>query len=921
MSSKLSFEGRVVVVTGAGGGLGKVYALEYAKRGAKVVVNDLGGSLGGSGHDKRAADLVVGEIRKSGGTAVANYDSVSGGGSNIVKTAIDHFGRVDVVINNAGILRDVSFAKMSAEQFAQVVDVHLNGAYELSHAAWPYMLKQKFGRIINTASPAGLYGNFGQANYAAAKLGLVGLAETLSKEGLKYDIRANVIAPLASSRMTEDILPAHILKQLGPEKIAPLVLYLTHESCKVTNSIFELAGGWYGQIRWERSSGQIFNPNEETLTPEALLHKWGSINDFTDKPFKPTEHPIQLADYNDLITKARNLPKNNDQGTIKIKSLQNKVVIITGAGGGLGRSHANWFARYGAKVVVNDIKSPKDVVQELNNKYGEGTAVSDTHNIITEAPLIVETALRSFGHVDVLVNNAGILRDRSFKKMVDSEWNAVLQVHLFATFAMCKAVWPVFMKQKSGYILNVTSTTGIYGNFGQANYSAAKSAILGFSKTIAIEGASRGIIVNVIAPHAETAMTRTIFRDTELKNHFDPSQVSPLFVLLASEELQRSKGKIGVRGELFEVGGGWVGRTRFQRSAGFAAVASTKDNIITPELIRENWSKVVNFSNPQYPSSFAESSALILRALQAASSPHTGNSPTDSKNTAKSTSPDIFVYTDRDSILYNLGLGAKSNETQYVYENDPHFQVLPSFAVIPFMHNVMTGLNMGELVDNFDFSKLLHGEQYFKLFPPTVLATHRSVRTIIKPLQVLDKGSKGAVVVGGSETFCTKTNKLLATNEGTFFIRGATARGSKARSLGARAKFATMNFKPPQGQSPDAELDCFTSRDQAALYRLSGDYNPLHIDPKAAKAVGFPRPILHGLCTLGITVKALYEHFGAFSELKLRFTSPVFPGDHLKVRVWKQANGTVIFQTVDVTRNVVVLDNAAIHLVGSDSKF
>lgn len=921
MSDKLSFKGRVVVVTGAGGGIGKIYALEYAKRGAKVVVNDLGGSLGGSGHDRRAADVVVSEIKKLGGIAVANYDSVSGGGDKIVKTAIDNFGRLDILINNAGILRDSSFAKMSAQQFAQVIDVHLNGAYELSHAAWPYMMEQKFGRIVNTASPAGLYGNFGQANYSAAKSGLVGLAETLSKEGLKYNIRANVITPLASSRMTENILPAHLLKQLGPERIAPLVLYLTHESCQVTNSIFELAGGWYGQIRWERSSGQIFNPNEETFTPEALLNQWGSINDFSDKGFKATEHPIQLADYNDLITKARKLPSKNEQGNVKVQSLQGKVVIITGSGGGLGQSHAHWFARYGAKVVINDIRNPKDVVQELNDKYGDGTAVADTHDIIREAPLVVESALRSFGRVDVLVNNAGILRDKSFKKMADSEWAAVLQVHLFATFAMCKAVWPVFMKQKSGFILNVASTSGIYGNFGQANYSAAKSAILGFSRTIALEGASKGIIVNVVAPHAETAMTRTIFREKELKNHFDPGQVSPLFVLLASEELQRSTGKAGVRGQLFEIGGGWVGKTRFQRSAGFTATAVAKDNTITPELIRENWAKVVDFSKPQYPRNIAESSALIMRALQAASAPINSSSSSSKDGGDDSSGPGIFVYTDRDSIIYNLGLGAKCDETQYVYENDPRFQVIPSFAVIPFMHDVINGLHMDELVDNFDFSKLLHGEQYFKLFPPSQLATHGSLKTVVKPLQVLDKGDKGAVVVGGSETYCARTKKLLATNEGTFFIRGASARGSKGRSFGTRAEFSTMNFKPPKQKSPDAELDCFTSKDQAALYRLSGDYNPLHIDPKVAKAVGFPRPILHGLCTLGVTVKALYEHFGTFSELKLRFTSPVFPGDHLKVRAWKQANGTVIFQTFDVTRNVVVLDNAAIKLVGSGSKF
>jgi len=239
MSDILSFKDKVVVITGSGGGLGKAYALEYAKRGAKVVINDLGGTLKGSGHDAKAADLVVKEIKDLGGIAVANYDSVTDNASNIIKTAVDNFGRIDILINNAGILRDVSIAKMTLQEFQSVIDVHLNGAYKITKAAWPYMREQKFGRIINTCSPAGLFGNFGQANYSAAKLGLVGFAETLAKEGYKYNIFVNSIAPLARSRMTENVLPAHILKQLGPEKIVPLVLYLTHQDTKVTHSIFE----------------------------------------------------------------------------------------------------------------------------------------------------------------------------------------------------------------------------------------------------------------------------------------------------------------------------------------------------------------------------------------------------------------------------------------------------------------------------------------------------------------------------------------------------------------------------------------------------------------------------------------------------------------------------------------------------------
>lgn len=910
MSDLLSFKDRVVVITGAGGGLGKVYALEYAKRGAKVVVNDLGGTLKGSGHNARAADLVVQEIRDNNGVAVANYDSVTDNGSNIIKTAIDNFGRIDILINNAGILRDVSIAKMTLQDFNSVIDVHLNGAYQLTKAAWPYMRDQKFGRIINTCSPAGLFGNFGQANYSAAKLGLVGLGETLAKEGYKYNIFINSIAPLARSRMTEDVLPAHILKQLGPEKIAPLVLYLTHEESKVTNSIFELAAGFYGQIRWERSSGQIFNPTDSKyFTPEAILNKWNAIIDFKDKSFNKTQHPFQLSDYNDLIVKAKKLPVENDQGSTKIESLKGKVVIITGAGGGLGRSHANWFAKYGAKIVVNDIKDPDTVVQEINSTFGRGTAIADSHNIITESEKIVENALVKFGRVDILVNNAGILRDKSFIKMTDQEWNAVLQVHLYATFSMTKAVWPVFLKQNGGYIINTTSTSGIYGNFGQSNYAAAKAAILGFSKTIAVEGFKKGIKVNIIAPHAETAMTKTIFGEKELQNHFDASQVSPLVVLLASDELQlQNKSTKGVTGQLFEVGGGWCGQTRWERSSGLVVLG----NNITPEMIRDGWIEVTDFSNGRsiHPKSTEESSMAILQRVQKAVMTGKANEKT-SKNDSGNNETN-FSYTEKDCILYNLGLGATSNELKYVYENDAKFQVLPTYAVIPSMQST-AALDMESLVENFNYAMLLHGEQYFKLgsYP---LPTSGQLKTIARPLQVVDKGGKAAVVVGGFDTVDAKTGKLFAYNEGTYFIRNGKVPSTK-KLLNKRALFAIQNYKAPDGKPTDFEVELHTDKDQASLYRLSGDFNPLHIDPVVAKSVKFPKPILHGLCTMGVTVKALYEKYGAFDELKVRFTNVVFPGSKLKVKAWRQGN-LVIFQTIDLSRNVVVLDNCALKLVG-----
>lgn len=277
LMSELRFDGKVAIITGAGNGIGKVYALFFASRGAKVVVNDLGGSLDGSGTSSKTADLVVDEIKSKGGEAVANYNSVTEG-QKIIETAMKAYGRVDIVINNAGILRDISFLKMTDQDWNAVLNVHLNGSFSVARAAWPIMRKQGYGRVINTSSGSGLYGNFGQANYSAAKLGIHGLTMTLAKEGEKYNMRANTIAPVAASRMTETVLPPDLLEMTRPDTIVPLVAYLAHDSCEETGSIFELGGGFISKIRLQRSEGALF---DIPFTAEQVAEKFEQVCDFS----------------------------------------------------------------------------------------------------------------------------------------------------------------------------------------------------------------------------------------------------------------------------------------------------------------------------------------------------------------------------------------------------------------------------------------------------------------------------------------------------------------------------------------------------------------------------------------------------------------------------------------------------------------
>lgn len=434
-------------------------------------------------------------------------------------------------------------------------------------------------------------------------------------------------------------------------------------------------------------------------------------------------------------------------------------------------------------------------------------------------------------------------------------------------------------------------------------------AILGFSRALAIEGAKYNIKVNTIAPNAGTNMTRTIMPE-EMVQAFKPEYVAPLVALLCSDAVPEP----GTKG-LFEVGSGWFSRTHWQRAGGHGFPF---DVPLTPEEVAKNWKDIVNFdpSVVDYPEdSMAGSEKIMANIKKHSNNKQALNGEQNiisniEKAKKMTTEGTPFDYTDREVILYNISLGAKRTDLPLVYENNDNFQPLPTFGVIPWF-NTSVPYSMDDIVKNFSPMMLLHGEQYLEIrkFP---IPTEAKTLTVPRLVDVIDKGN-AAVVVAAYTTKDARSGEDLFYNESTIFIRGSGGFGGSSKPTTSRPKAAIAAYKPPQ-RTADAIVEEKTSEDQAALYRLNNDRNPLHIDPDFSKVGGFKIPILHGLCSMGISGKHVFQKFGAFKNIKVRFAGVVLPGQTLKTEMWKEGNH-VIFQTTVVETGKLAMSGAGVELV------
>lgn len=477
----------------------------------------------------------------------------------------------------------------------------------------------------------------------------------------------------------------------------------------------------------------------------------------------------------------------------------------------LGREYALLFASRGAKVVVNDLggthtgegagtKAADVVVKEITD--AGGIAVPD-YNSVVEGHKVIETAIKHFGRIDILINNAGILRDRSIANITDDDWDKIHDIHLKASFVTTRAAWPYFKKQKFGRVIMTTSTSGIYGNFGQANYSAAKLGVVGLMNTVAIEGEKYNVFCNAICPTAASRMTEGILPE-EFFKQLKPHLIAPVVVYLCHENTSEN-------GSIIESACGWATKLHFVRGKG-SLIRTSIDDRVTPEFVQSRWNNITDMSKAKHLVR-NEASMAFIDIIEKLKNP-----------SSQDVIEETFTYTPRDLVLYALGIGISTSDKdnmRYLYEQHPDFGAFPTYSVIPGLVLSMSSNLVSSKLKDFNLTQVLHGEQYVELLKP--LPAECELTTKGQVIDVMDKKS-GALVVTECIS-CDENGTPLIRNQSATFVVGAGNFGGKSKPTDQ-----VIPTIPSPSRTPDFVTTVTTSPDQAALYRLSGDYNPMHID-------------------------------------------------------------------------------------------
>lgn len=572
-----------------------------------------------------------------------------------------------------------------------------------------------------------------------------------------------------------------------------------------------------------------------------------------------------------------------------------RVAIVTGAGGGLGRAYALLLASRGARVVVNDLggstagegqgsRAADKVVEEIRGAGGEAVPNYDS---VEDGEKVVQGALDNFGRVDILINNAGILRDKSILRLSDSDWDLVHRVHLRGAFQTSRAAWPHMKKNKYGRIVMTSSVAGLFGNFGQANYSAAKLGLVGLSNTLSLEGARSGIQSNVIVPMAASRLTKDIL-PPDMFESLGPEHIAPVVAWMCHEECTDT-------GLVIEAMGGWAGRHQNWRGKGVALLDRVGGQV-TPEMVATRWEEITSMEEAEAHESHQEATGLVMARITDTlnEEQEAGGEKGVKDAIGYESKPYNFRYSFREAIIYALSVGVStedSNGLRFLYEDHPQFGPLPTFGVIPAMSGT-DGLVTGGVPGlEIDLTQVLHGEQYIKVVKPMPAAG--TLTNTYRVQDVLDKG-RGMVLLVQIETR-DEEGELLLVNQSSIFVVGAGGFG------GSRSSEHIVEVRKPPARSADATASFKTNKDQAALYRMTGDLNPLHISPEFAAMGGFSTPILHGLCSFGIAVRQVMDTFAngdptRLKEMKVRMSKPVLPGQTLVTEMWQEGE-TVVFAT------------------------